>query len=153
MSVHRAIRATEGCVWKYDIIIINLDDRNEARVFAHWALWSIWTVLDPGMPMLLVCTRVQQGQTMWQYPGGCWTDLKSLSVICPNGFYLVFLQVLFSFRFWLGWECRPCYLLWVSKNNGRMISHPLKPSVKLGESRCIALVVVVSPCLQAPQHP
>lgn len=28
-----------------------------------------------------------------------------------------------------------------------------KIGLKLGESRCIALVVVVSPCLQAPQHP
>lgn len=35
-------------------------------------------------------------KTMWQYPGGYWTDSKSLSVICPDGFYLVFLQVLFS---------------------------------------------------------
>lgn len=152
MSVHRAIRATEGCVWKYNIIIINLDDRNEARVFAHWALWSIWTVLDPGMPMLLVCTRVQQANNV-TVSGWVLNWFKIVECYMPKWVLFGLLAGVILFRFWLGWECRPCYLLWVSKNNGRMISHPLKPSVKLGESRCIALVVVVSPCLQAPQHP
>lgn len=56
------------------------------------------TVLGTGLPMLLVYTRVQQGKS--KICGSTWvsvgTELRPLSFICPNGFDLAFLQVLFS---------------------------------------------------------